>query len=278
MRSSLRDLAVRCALLVWLVGWMAKGGMLMVLLTGDAWHLVVESDAILSARWLSLAAYLAPIPFVVAGIALGGRRATALAAAVGSACAMVLLIHVSTYSDAAFVTALWAGLWLLWASVVSEEEAARWGPRLAQAVVSLIFLGGVLGKLTSEYIDGMVIYETVFRGGGSFVHDWMRSVLEPAQVRSIATGFSRVVIASELALATSVLWPSRVALTVSAMAGIGMAATTAFDVFAATGAVTALGVGGLVLTGLPRELWDGIAAVRAQAKQREVVPGGVGGG
>lgn len=271
MTASLRDLAVRYGLLAWLVCWLAKGGALSVFLVGEAWQVGIESDAILSARWLSLAAYLVPVPFVIAGVALGGRWATAAAASAGALCAALLLLHVSTFGDASFVTALWAGVWLLWASVISEAEAARWGPRLAQAVISLIFLGGALGKLTPEYIDGTVIYETAFIGNGSFLYQWMRAELTPDQLRAVATGFSRIVIASELALATSVLWPSRVALVAAAGMGIAMSATTTFAVFPATGPVTVLGISGLILTGFPRELWDRVAAVRAQSEQGKVV-------
>ena len=273
-----RDLAVRVALLVWLVGWLTKAGVLMVGFTSFGWHVAVESQALLAARWIPLVAYLGPVPLVIAAVALGGRIAGALAAAAGLGCAAMLLVHVTTYGDAAFVTAFWAALWLLWASLVSDAEVMRWGPRLAQGVIALIFLGGALGKLTPEYWNGTVLYDITVRDQPSWLYRGLRASLEPEQVRALATGFSRLVTVSELALATSVLWPSRIALAAAAVAGIGMAATSTLQVFAATGAVTALGLGGLVLTGLPRELWDRVAAVGAQPEEREVVARRVFGG
>ena len=277
--SPRRDLAVRLALGLWVAGWGWKVGFYVTHLLAPAVTVEALPPALLSPV-VAAAAYLAPLLAAVTGVVLGGRAA-AWAGAVGAAGALTLTAHVATYNDATFVTAFWAALWVVWAATRSEAEARAWGPRLAQAVVSLSFLGAVLGKLTPEYLSGEVFFQVYFLQKEVLFYPWLRATLHADALRALATAFSWAAIAGEGLLATAVLWRPRLALAASAAVCLGMVAVSTPYLFSVMAPLVGLCAGGWVLAGEPGGAWarlrDRVAAVGAQPEQREVVAGGVGG-
>lgn len=215
--------------------------------------LVVEGMPV--ALWhplVPLIAYGLPFLAIPAGIIGSGRRA-AIAAGIGAASALALSVHVAAYNDATFVTAFWAALWVAWLATRSDVEAEAWGPRLAQGVVALTFLGGALGKLTPEYFSGEVLYHVYFLQKPDGVYLWLRTALDPEALRSLATGFSWAVIATEVVLATSVLWTPRMALWTAALVCIGIVAGSTVYLTSVMAPLVGVCAGGL-LVGRPAPL------------------------
>ena len=244
-----RDLAVRLALGAWLVGWIVKAPLLTDLFVrvGRATPLSVEGlSAAFSAPMVPPVAYGLPVLAVGVGIVGAGRWALA-AAAVGAACALALVTSVAAYNDATFVTAFWSALWIGWLASRPEAEAVAWGPRLAQGVVALLFLGGALGKLTPEYTSGAVLYDVYVLQKTTGIWPALRGALEPEALRTLAVGFSWATIAVEAALATCVLWPPRLALTTAAAVCTGMVAASTVYLTSVMAPVVGLCLSGLWL-------------------------------
>lgn len=118
-------------------------------------------------------------------------------------CSVILLIHVASFNDATFTTSFWAGLWLLWLAGNCERndyDLVRQGRRLALMTVSLMFLGGFIGKLTPEFWSGEMFYNYFFLSREILFYPWLRENLHPQQLRDLATWFSRFVVVMEGAM------------------------------------------------------------------------------
>jgi hypothetical protein len=160
---------------------------------------------------VACAAYL--IPGTVGVLALHPRlRAHGLTLfAVGSG---VLLLHQAAYNDASFVTALWTsliGLWL-WRREQRGGMPAEQAAAMTQLFVGVLFLGGLVGKLTPGYLDGSVFFDIYFRDRDYLPFRLARSWLDADGLRSAATAYSRFVLGVELSLASLPLWPARLGL------------------------------------------------------------------
>lgn len=277
-RDARRDLAVRIALGVWAVGWGWKAGFLIFQIGVRGLAIPIRYDglpAILLNQEVALVAYLVPLLAAVVGVVRGGRAVVA-AALVGCISAWVLVSHVATYNDATFVTAWWAGLWIAWAGSRTEAEARAWGPRLAQAVISLVFLGGVLGKLTPEYTSGEAMYQLYFVQKEVLLYPWLRETVPPDALRSLATAFSWAAIATEAALATSVLWKPRAALAVSAAVCLGMVAVSTPYLLSVMAPLVAMCAGGWVLADGVPGWWTRFQRSLSQAEPATEVAAPVG--
>jgi hypothetical protein len=152
-------------------------------------------------------------------------HAAFMVAALGSA---FLMLHQASYNDASFLTAFWSslyGVWLVRASGTSRDEPFPIGlaARLSCSILSLMFLGAAVGKLTPGYWDGSVLYALNFADSEYWSFRLLRSLLSATQLRDAATLYSRVVVCAELALVTLPLWPARLALGSASVALVSMA-------------------------------------------------------
>lgn len=264
--ASRRDLAVQAALGLWLVGWMVKASVLLDLFgrVGLAMPLVVPGMP--TALWhplTPLVAYGLPLLAVPLGIVRGGRTA-AVAAGLSAACALLLSLHVAAYNDATFVTAFWAALWVAWLATRDGTEAETWGPRLAQGVIALVFLGGALGKLTPEYLSGEVLYHVYFLQKTNGIYPWLRGALDPEALRSLATVFSWAIITTEAALATSILWRPRLALGTAAVVCVAIVVGSTVYLTSVMAPLVGVCVGGiLVARPAPAFRWGRYPRLRA---------------
>jgi len=76
-----------------------------------------------------------------------------------------LNIHQSSFNDVTFLCCGWSALWCWWFSTQLSEPNESLHPRaawLAHAILSLILIGGSVGKMTPEYWSGQVLYEIYF--------------------------------------------------------------------------------------------------------------------
>lgn len=189
--------------------------------------------------------YFAPMLCVMGLLA---RRAMwmRLCAIIYTTCSLLMLWHIQSFNDATEVTGFWTGLWLLWwaGKVHAEDEKSLWhGVSIAVAVVSLCWLGGGLGKLTSEYWSGEPFYHLYFMDKPQFPFSWFRNNLSTDTIHILATGFSRIVVITELVLATCFLWPAKWAVLASLSILSLMVIISQLQLFSVLGSLMALSIG-----------------------------------
>ena len=135
--------------------------------------------------------------------------------------ASILCLHQGTYNDVTFITVWWASLWALWFAHGDWDAAPqlllRRAAFLSRLILSVILLGGAVGKWTAEYWSGEVLYDIYFRDRDFWLFNWLRAHVEPETLRVIATWYSRQVILVESAGGLG-LWLLRPRL--AAMAGL----------------------------------------------------------
>ena len=155
-------------------------------------------------------AYLAPI-CVALGFAIRrtwpAGRVAALAWLAGS---LALLLHLGSYNDATFTTSFWVALWMSWYAFRRPRTAGDWAlvpPFVARCLISLVFLGGLVGKLTPEYWSGEAFFAIYDRPYGVFA--LARAYVTPSALPALAQVYSIGAIAMEGAAAASFLLPSR---------------------------------------------------------------------
>lgn len=121
--------------------------------------------------------------------------------AVSCVALFVLCIHQGSYNDATFVTAWWASLWCVWfarrAAIDDYATLMTKGSFLAQIIMAMILLGGGIGKWTSEYWSGEVLFEIYFRDRDFWVFNILRSWASEDVLRWAATWYSRGVVIVE---------------------------------------------------------------------------------
>ncbi len=241
--------AFKVALAFWMAGWLVKVHFFWPYFTWICLDYPLVFDffpAWAASPWVSLAAYVAPL---AAGlVAMGSARPqvwrwAAVTLAVGS---LVLCVHQNSYNDATFITSFWAALWMLWLATRApgSPEVARHGPVLAQAVISLMFLGGAIGKLTPDYWDGTAFYHIYFQQKSNFIYPWLREYLTEENLRTLAAVFSRVVIFSELAVAALVCLASRRTLQWSAVAMLFVVIISTSYLFSVMGSLVGVALAG----------------------------------
>ncbi|MEM9828336.1 MAG: hypothetical protein AAF958_17235 [Planctomycetota bacterium] len=146
--------------------------------------------------------------FVVPGETYRRYVRTAITATV-LAFATILCVHQASYNDMTFTTIWWTALWATWLSSQSgradQDKLVCDAAWLSRAILSMILLGGAVGKLTAEYWSGEALYYIYFTHRDFWVFNWLRTNLDPTTVRDIATYYSRVVVIVEL-VGGLILW------------------------------------------------------------------------
>jgi hypothetical protein len=166
-------------------------------------------------------AYLLTVAAIVISFGTASRPVQRLCSWVTFIGATILCVHQGSYNDMTFVTAWWVSLWSLWYVHRDWEEDAetllRRAAFLARLIISVIVLGGAIGKWTAEYWSGEVFYDIYFRDRDFWVFNILRSNFEADTLRQIAMWYSRQVILVETMVGVG-LWllPARWA----AIAGI----------------------------------------------------------
>lgn len=116
-------------------------------------------------------------------------------------CMTVLCIHQGSYNDMTFVTAWWVSLWSVWFAHRMEDAnqdlVMSRAAFLSRLIISVILLGGAVGKWTPEYWSGEVFYDIYFIDRDYWIFNLMRDRFDAEMLREIAKWYSRQVVVVE---------------------------------------------------------------------------------
>lgn len=156
---------------------------------------VLRSVATLSAAYL-LTLVAVPLSFLTTSMTL--RRVCGWITVIGTT---LMCLHQGSYNDMTFVTAWWTSLWSLWFVhrdwSQDPETLLRRGAFLSRLLISLILLGGAIGKWTPEYWSGEVFFDIYFRDRDYWVFNLLRARFDTESLREIAMWYSRQVVVIE---------------------------------------------------------------------------------
>ena len=159
-----------------------------------------------------------------------------------------LNIHQSGFNDVTFLCSGWSALWCLWFSTQIGEPNESLLPRatwLSHAILSLILIGGSIGKMTPEYWSGQVLYEIYFVDRDFWFYNIIRNNCTADGLRDAATWHSRLVIVTEFACGFLWLLPMRIASWVALFVLVGIALTNNLLLFSVVTSLIGLAIIGL---------------------------------
>lgn len=163
-------------------------------------------------------------------------------------CLSILTIHQSAYNDVTFLCCGWTSLWCVWVATRLDEpfdslfDRAVW---LSHVILSLIFLGGAVGKFTPGYWSGQVLYDIYFEQRDFWIYNLFRYFLSAEDLRLAATWHSRMVILGELSCCFLWMMPARVASGIAVVMLCGIALTNNFLLFSVVTCLIGLAIVGL---------------------------------
>lgn len=194
--------------------------------------------------WLGLA----PMVLGLAVFCVPRRPLIVIYPLVLAVCAGGLALHQSTSYIQTWISSFWVAIWLLWlglkAGRETHDEIVAKGCFLAQLMISLVFLGAVVGKWTPRYWSGEVLHHLIFLYQPYPQYVWLRENLSPEDLRALATLYSRLAIIVETFMAAVVWMPRRVAFPFATLALLSMWAVVSPRIFDATGPLTGLAIAG----------------------------------
>jgi len=142
-----------------------------------------------------------------------------------------LCLHQQAYNDVTFLTCWWTVMWCFWFVRQLGQAAEPLMDRaafLAHAILSVIFLGGAVGKLTNGYWSGEVFYSIYFEGRNYWLFNLLRSLCSEDYLGEISCWYSRMVIVMEAICALLWLMPVRLAsfIAIFVLCNIGLMSNT----------------------------------------------------
>ncbi len=166
--------------------------------------------------------------------------------------ATVLCIHQGSHNDMTFVTAWWTALWSLWfVHRVEKDEPSDLldkGAFLSRLIISVILLGGGIGKWTAEYWSGEVFFNIYFVDRDFWLFNLLRANFEMETLRQISMWYSRQVVVIET-VAGFGLWllPPRWAASVAMLILTSIALLSNFLLFSVLSCLIGLAAVGLLV-------------------------------
>ena len=160
----------------------------------------------------------------------------------------ILCLHQSAYNDVTFLCCAWTSVWCLWFASRLGESFETLFPRavwLSHLVLSLIFIGGVVGKFSPGYWSGEVLYEIYFKERDFWIYNLLRNSMTEEALRNAAMWHSRMVICSELACSFLWLMPRKIASVVAIVVLCGIALTNNLFLFSVVSCLIGLALVGL---------------------------------
>jgi len=165
----------------------------------------------------------------------------------------ILCVHQGSYNDMTFATAWWTLVWSVWLAsrmgVDGSDAIMARAAFLSRCIISMILLGGAVGKWTSEYWSGQVMYEIYFVDRDFWFFNFLRKSLDAESLRTAATWYSRKVIVVESVCGLG-LWllPARWAAAVAILTLTSIAVFSNFNLFSVLLSLIGLAAAGFFVT------------------------------
>jgi hypothetical protein len=157
--------------------------------------------ALLESAYFLLAIYVTAVGSIAIGAMAVSSRTRIVASVAGWISVSMLCLHQGSHNDMTFATAWWTMLWSVWLAtrlpIDAPESLMRRAAFMSRCIVSMILLGGAVGKWTDEYWSGQALYEIYFVDRDFWLFNLFREKLEPESLRTVATWYSRKVICVE---------------------------------------------------------------------------------
>lgn len=160
----------------------------------------------------------------------------------------ILCVHQNAYNDVTFLCCTWTCVWCLWLTTRLGEDFDSLYPRaawLSHLVLSLIFIGGTVGKLSPGYWSGEVLFEIYFRDRDYWTYNFLRESVSADTLRSIATWHSRMVLIFESFCCFLWLLPRKIASGLAVLVLCGIALTNNVMLISVVACLIALALVGL---------------------------------
>lgn len=153
--------------------------------------------------------FLATVAAIALNLLAGSRRWQITLAGITLLGSTILCLHQGSYNDMTFVTTWWVSvysLWFVWHLQDEDQDTLlRRAALLSRLILSMILLGGGIGKWTAEYWSGEVFYDIYFRDRDFWVFNYLRENYDTQALQTIAMWYSRKVVVVE-SLAGLGLW------------------------------------------------------------------------
>ncbi len=159
---------------------------------------------------VSMVVFFLPI-LIVPALQIPSQRRMIVASMTLLVTATISMLHLDTYNDATNVTCFWSAIWLLWFSVnchrtdVAFRTQARF---LVQLIVTVIFVGGFVGKITPAYLSGQAWFEMFMSKDSYFFGSVLRGLID-ADPRLLSRYLSWGMIFAEGCMGLMILVPYR---------------------------------------------------------------------
>ncbi len=163
----------------------------------------------LQSVWVLRITFLTTIIAIGFNLLIGDRPLQKACAVLTWIGASILCLHQSSYNDMTFVTAWWASLWALWyvfhVDDADQDAMLRRAALLSRSIISMILLGGAVGKWTAEYWSGDIFFDIYFLDRDFWVFNLLRENFDEEALRVMARWYSRKVVIIET-VAGLTLW------------------------------------------------------------------------
>lgn len=191
-----------------LVGWFLKARLLINRVLRPAYHQPVDHaffPAFMKDPLAGSVIYFLPL-VILPVLFTDKKNFWRLGSAMMVLNSFLILGHQSFYNDATFVTCFWVSAWMLAIALGTEDDPSfeQWIKLISLSTVSLIFFGGVVGKLTDGYWEGQVLTNYYVRNRPYIIYEWMREQFNPYHERLVGLVLSRIFVIGEFC--GSILW------------------------------------------------------------------------
>jgi hypothetical protein len=199
--------------------------------------------------WVYLVVYLSVLFLTFMGLIVHSRTVAMLIHTLLLFGFWLLCIHQQTYNDVTFLTCFWTVAWSTWFVWESdrrpEQELLEMAITFSHLVLSLIFLGGAVGKMTPGYWNGEVMHGIYFESRDFWIFNLVREYVPAENLPELAKWYSRMVMGMEWTCSFLWLMPPRVASGIALMTLFGIAFFSNFLLFSVVGCLLGLAVVGL---------------------------------
>lgn len=202
----------------------------------------------LQSATVSTGAFAATVA-ALTGLLISNRLRVMIRAAIVSLAGLtVLCLHQHAYNDMTFITCWWSAVWCLWMLVQTgrrPEGQLRRGVFMAHLLLSVILLGGAVGKMSPGYWSGEVFYGIYFGSRDFWVYNLLRGQFDESTLRTVSCTYSRMVIVTELACGGLWLLPPRWASSLAIVVMLGIALMSNVWLFSVLTCLIGLAIAGL---------------------------------